>query len=160
MERNCPYCPEVLKSERAYNKHLALSHESIMEGEIRMESIKSLEKMRDQVRFLLIKIPASRSSDKILYESLLRYFYPDFMYYDPNDKRLKPTRGGWTFEEYIRMPSYETARRGRQIVQEKALKNIRAGIGTELDKLVLPSDRVAFQREIKEKAYRYYLARG
>lgn len=159
---SCPYCSKGFNSEKVYNTHLALSHEAFESGDIKKESIKSLEKIKDQVHFILLKIPGARSNDKILYESVIRYFYPNFMVYDPEDQLLKPPYGrkGWTFKEWMTMPSYETCRRSRQHLQEKAKKNIKAGSSAMDDLLMLPSEKVEVQRELKELAYRRYFASG
>ena len=162
MLYQCPICKDFLKSEKALNIHLVFQHEAFESGDIKEQSIKSLEHMKDQIRLLLIKIPSTRSNDKILYQALLRYFYPHFMVYDPEDQLLKPPYGriGWKFQEWMSFPSYESCRRLRQYWQSKAKANIKAGIGTRADAELLASDKVEEQRRLKEEAYKEYFIKA
>ena len=117
-------------------------------------------KVKEQVKFLLLKFPQARSNDKILYQKLLQYFHSDLVIYDSIDQRIKPRNNGWTFDEWLSFPSYETCRRSRQHLQEKAKKNIKAGLGTEEDKLLLASGKVATQRAIMDTTFRQYFWKG
>ena len=153
----CQICKELLSSKAKLNIHLVFQHEAFDSGDIRQESIRSLEKLKDQVKFILLKFPEARSNDKILYLKVMQYFSHNVIY-DSNDKLIKPASGkpGFSYLEWIFMPSYETCRRSRQYWQEKARSNIKAGLGTREDNELLPSEKVAVQREIKEQAFRQY----
>ena len=64
--RNCPYpdCGELITSEKKMNEHLALRHEAYENGSpVRTESIRSLEKVKHRVEYLLRKIPSTRGND-------------------------------------------------------------------------------------------------
>ena len=142
-----------------YNINLAFE-EAYQYQEIRIESIKSLERIKDKVKYLLIKFPQARSSDKILYEKLLQYWYSHLVVYNADTKRIQPRdKDGWSFEQWLLFPSYETMRRSRQHLQEKARKSIRAGLSTKQDYDMLPSEKVAEQRAIKESVYKNYFIR-
>ena len=141
MERTCPFCSEILKSERSFCTHLALIHEAMEQGAVQEQSIKSLEKTKDRVEFLLRKIPATRNSDWLLYLYLLR-FWGQALVYDTSTKLIQfKNPKGITYEEFVRLPSWETCRRSRQSVVAKH---------PELQ----PSEPAVLARRAKERAYR------
>ncbi|MDE1834576.1 MAG: hypothetical protein KGH64_04520 [Candidatus Micrarchaeota archaeon] len=112
----CEHCKEEKRvfwcSLIDYPQHLAvIHHQSIQE-----QAIRSLETTKDKVEYLLRNIVATRSSDKLLYSYILRY--SAFLVYNDATKKLEPrNREGWTFEDWLNFPSYETTRRSRQYLQ-------------------------------------------
>lgn len=128
--------------------------------QLEIETLARLGKISRQVKWLLIKFPECRSNDKVLYLKVLQYFSPNLIY-DSTDQKIKPRNNdGWSYEEWMRFPSYETCRRTRQKLQEEAGEHIKAGYGTEEDKNLLPSDKVATQRGLLDDIYTRYFAKG
>lgn len=71
----CPYCPTVLKSEKAYNSHLATEHESFSDGtEVKTWTWASLDSKKDITKFMLLKFPETRApKDGPLHAKILQH---------------------------------------------------------------------------------------
>ena len=150
MEQRCPHtetnCTFVAKSNKALEHHLVFSHDAFSSNENVMEAaLRSFTKIRDMVHFLLMKFPSCRSNDKLLYEKVLQYYSP-YVIYDATTKTIRPRNpNGWTFQEWLSFPSYETARRARQFLQRK-FPELKA------------SEIVQQERKLKEEAYHSHFA--
>lgn len=145
----CKHCeqeqkPGIWIDYDAYLSHLELCHQPQFEE----QAIQSLSSMKEKVKLLLEKFPAARSNDQLLYEKVLQYCTKGILIYDSTDKLIKPANGkGWTFDDFLSFPNYETIRRSRQHIQEKY---------PELG----PSGKVAIEREAKQHAYTKFFSQS
>ena len=144
----CPICHETIPSEKKLNVHLALQHESYENGShVRIESIRSLERVKDRVHYLLRKIPSTRSSDWHLFLLYNRYFNGLYVYNADTQTVQFRTVIGVPVSEFLHQTSFESIRRSRQWLQEH-------------DSTLKPSERVEALRGAKEASYRAYFAKG
>jgi hypothetical protein len=143
----CPYdCPYEAPSKRQLESHLLFAHDAFSDDQNIIDAaIKNLTRIKDMVRWLLIRFPATRSNDKLLYEKILQYFGQSVIW-DSTTQRIKPRNPeGWRMEEWLSFISYETVRRSRQSLQRK-YPDLQA------------SENVAQERKLKEIAYREHFA--
>jgi len=136
-----PNCTQSFPSERKLNTHYALSHEcdSSLQS-IPEQAIKSLEICKDRIHYLLKKIPATRSSDQLLYLNYIRV-WGGALVYNADTKLVEfRNKAGLTIDEYIHQPNYETCRRSRQALQAK-YPELKA------------SELVQAERQLKELGY-------
>jgi hypothetical protein len=124
--------------------------------QIEQDAIKSLDKITSQVRYLLLKFPAARSNDRILILKYLQYFSKQLVY-NAETKKIE-LREPMTYEQFMRLPSFESITRLRRMLQAKAKEAIEHGHGTQEDAEMLASSKVARQRAILDDTFtRYFL---
>lgn len=141
-EHLCEDCKvPIWIKEKDWISHRAAFHPQI----IAEQSIQSLITIKDKVRYLLQKFPQARSNDKLLYQKFLQYC-TNYLVYNEQLQTIQPrTSQGWTFEEWLKFPHFETIRRSRQHLQEKE-PELRA------------SPKITMLRDIKEEAYHRHFA--
>jgi hypothetical protein len=118
----------------------------------------SLNTMTGRIRQILLNVPQARSSDKVLLITYLRQYGP-FCYDETTKKLTFKDKEGIDYETWLKMPSTESICRIKRDIQMGAKISIKAGLGTELDVAMLPSAKVAEQREILQSINRKYFYR-
>jgi len=117
-----------------------------------------LNTMTGRIREILLNRPQSRSSDKSLIIDYLRTYGP-FCYDDATKKLTFREKDGITWEQWMMMPSTESICRLKRQIQLEAKDRIKAGMGTREDAELLPSEKVAYQREVLEAVNKHYYYR-
>lgn len=121
---------------------------------------KSLDTVKEHIRQILIHVPSARSNDKILIIEYLKSYSPAFAY-DPSTKLINfRNPAGITYEQFLKLQNFESISRLRRFLQAEAKERITAGTATEEDAELLPSDKVAEQRRLREEESRLYYVRN
>jgi len=166
MDHPCPNCHAILKSEKSYNKHLAIEHESYSDGtEVKPWTIESLIRVEDQTLFLLYKFPACRDkNDGELDAKALQYFIKatiwdsnkQLYFMNGKDDGIEHQRLKWALAQ---LKKYERARRKHQ-ERDKKLYHKKAIDGTwpivVEHRCIQPSPTQQSLAESSEEAYRHY----
>lgn len=144
MDHPCPYngCTHTAKSEKALSIHYTLDHEAYDQNTpIRPKALEDIQKMKDMVRFCLIRFPATRSDDQLLYQKILQYFYPyTIRYVKDSEFPIQPVNGiGWDFRTWCMFPNQKVVARRRAELQRR-YPELQANYQTTIE------------REIKESA--------
>jgi hypothetical protein len=120
---------------------------------------RSLNTMKARIREILLAIPSSRSSDKILLIEYMKAYGP-FCYNEASKKLQFKDKEGITYEDWMCMPSTESICRIKRDIQLEARERMLHGKASADDANVLPSERVAEQRAILEGINKQYFWRG
>ena len=118
-----------------------------------------LTTMKARIREILLRVPQARSSDKVLLIAYLRQYGP-FCYDEATKKLQFREKDGITYEGFMQMPSTESICRIKRDIQLRAKLKLRAGLGNREDAEMLPSEKVAYQREVLQEVNRHYYFRG
>jgi hypothetical protein len=164
MEHPCPSCSEVLKSEKAYNKHLAIVHESFPDGtEVKPWTLASLLNKRDQTLFLLLKHPECRAPNNgPLWLFASQYFIKDTLY-DQNHKAwtMNAPDGFIGFEQRTHaLAQLEDYRRSREALQhrDKHLFHDKDGNMIKEHRCILPSPTQMVLADLSEQEHRRFFS--
>ena len=153
MNHHCTWegCQYGCSSERALSSHLLLEHEAYDNSKpIYQKALEDIVKLKDQTRFCLIRFPATRSDDQLLYQKILQYFYPyTIKYVKDSEFPIQPVNGiGWDFRTWCLFPNQKVVARRRAELQ-KAYPELQANYQTTIE------------REVKERVeHDHYAMRG
>jgi hypothetical protein len=165
MEHPCPDCPEVLRSERAYNRHLAIMHESFSDGrDVSQATVLSLETKKDQTLFLLLKYPECRDPNNgELWTRVLQYFIGATLW-DQNKQgvMLNAPEGVMPRQQWSHsLRQLEGYRRQRESLQEEDKKYHNEDGSIRLEhRCIRPSETQIALAEASERAHRGYFGKG
>lgn len=106
--------------------------------------------VKDRVKWLLINYPATKGDDRILFLEYFKVFEPIFVYH--RETQLITLERGLTYDEFLRLTSFETLRRTRQKLQEEEKKKMDSG--QEFDMRLLPTEKTMIKRSIREQDFR------
>lgn len=118
-----------------------------------------LTTMKGRIRDILLSVPQARSSDKVLLITYLRSYGP-FCYDEATKLLTFKAKEGVSYEDWMRMPSTESICRIKRDIQLRAKLKLKAGLGSKEDAELLPSEKVAYQREVLEEVNRHYFYRA
>ena len=104
--------------------------------------LKELKTTKDRVKDILIKSESSRNSDKALFASYIYKYHNELL-----DDKYKIS-----LNDFYKLPSTESIRRSRQLIQRKAYQKINQGYGLFLK--YLPTDpKVRNKRKMMENVF-------
>ena len=175
-ETPCPYFPSCLftsNSKNSIERHLLFQHDVFSNNEnIKEAVIRHLNKISEQVEYLLLKLPQARSPHNwALYLEWIRHFSVDMkgnrhlLVWDSNKKLYCPNPNeGWSAEQLKAMlQEMESISRSRRKIQERDRKNYHGNKEahyeeTETHHCVLPTQEQVYEAKLSEEAHRSYYA--
>lgn len=155
-------CKEILKSEKSYHKHLALTHESYADGtDVKDYTIASLDNKMDLTYLMLLKYEETRvSKDGALLAKVLQHIIKASIW-DSNRKKVMVEID---YEKWIhaldQLDDYGRAKENLQ-KRDKALYHKKIGeewIPISEHRCILPSPTQLALADASQEAHRKYFS--
>ena len=161
MNITCGTCQATSTSQEAFRLHMLEAHESYPNYQtVEEKAIYGLNKASEIVKYILIKHPTCRSNDSLL--QLYCLYFKGYLVYNSSTHTIHTRESGLTYDELMEY-NFETVSRARRKLQETAraiLKDITASTEQKEEAIkLLPSQKIATQRELLDSAYRQYFAK-
>ncbi len=148
----CPQCPKILSSIKVYNSHLSLAHDCYKDGIwVEEAAIKSLEKVKERVLFLMRRYSGCRNPDNgELFTRYKQYWLGHI--YDAKTKMHDATP--YAADIWMNR-QLETVRRRAQEHRSRERKLRDAGLPYDN---ILPTEEHEHLADVREKTYRRYFS--
>ena len=175
----CPHYPSCIFTTNGNNnieRHLLFQHDVFSNNEnIKGAVIRHLNKISEQVEYLLLKLPQARSPHNwALYLEWIRHFSIDkegnrhLLVWDSSKKLYcSNPNEGWSAEQLKSMlQEMESISRARRKIQERDKKEYHNGNKeayykeTETHHCVLPTQEQVYEAKLSEEAHRAYYNKG
>lgn len=175
METACPHkeCLYTSKGKADLERHLLFSHDAFSNDQRIIDAVIShLIKVSEQVEYLLLKLPQTRSPHNwALFLEWLKHFSTDrqgnthLLVWDSSLKLYSPNpdKNGWTAEQLKAMlQEMESISRARRKAQERDRKAYHNGdkeayyTETNTHKCVLPTEEQVHEAKLSELAHKSY----